>query len=113
MVDFSRMSNEAIVRNVRRKLYGIICEHVKNFDDENTLSHVKNFMEGVSWTTSLPYEVCADGRVYVYLKDPNDSLYVIEYKVADIYIDIRILRNSINRHYYKAAIPVERRCAYE
>lgn len=102
MVDFSRMSDEAIVRNVRRKLYGIIYEHVKNFDDENTLSHVKNFIEGVSWATSLPCEVRGDGEVYVYLiKSAGGEGLCTEYKVIDLYIEIKILRNSINRHYYK------------
>lgn len=99
MVDFSRMSNESIIRKIRRKLYGIICEHVRNFDDENAREHVERFMEGVSWATSLRYGVRADGIVYVYLK--GSSLTDIEYEVIDVYIESKILRNSINRHYYK------------
>lgn len=116
MADFSGVINESIIRKIRRKLYGIICEHVKNCDDENAMEHIKRFLEGVSWATGLQCEVRGNGEVYVYLKSASGegfSLLCIEYKVVDIYIDTRILRNSINRHYHKAASPVERRCAYE
>lgn len=104
MIDFSRMRNEEIVRNVWRELYRIICEHVKNYDDENAREHIERFLEGVSWATGLTCEVRGDGEVYVYLRSGSwegFSLLCIEYKVIDIYIEIKILRNSINRHYNK------------
>lgn len=104
MIDLSRMRNEEIVHIVRRKLYRIICEHVKNCDDENTMEHIERFLEGVSWAAGLRYAVRADGEVYVYLQCLNWSsmqVFYITYVVIDIYIEIKILRNSINRHYYK------------
>lgn len=104
MIDFSRMRNEEIVRNVRRKLYRIICEHVKNCDDENTMEHIERFLEGVSWSTGLNYRVWPSGEVHVYLRSLSWAemrLFYITYAVIDIYIEIKMLRNSINRHYYK------------
>lgn len=104
MADFSGIINESIARKIRRKLYGIICEHVRNFDDESVKDHVERFLEGVSWATGLNCKVRGDGEVYVYLKSASGegfSLLCIEYKVIDLYIEIKILRNSINRHFYK------------
>ena len=103
MIDFRTMRNGEIVRVVRRKLYNIICDHVKHHDDENAMEHIKMFMEGVSWATGLRYAV-RDGKVYVYLKCLywfEMELFDIEYKVIDVYREIKILRNSINRHYSK------------
>lgn len=99
MADFSNIINKKISRLMRRKLYGIICEHVKNFEDENALAHVKNFMEGVSWATGLRCAVRGDGVVYVYLRDSD--LVRKSVLLIDVYVEIKILRNSINRHYYK------------
>lgn len=107
MIDFSRMRNEEIVRNVWRALYRIICEHVKNCDDENALEHVKNFMEGVSWTVGFRSVVTCDGEVYVYLKCVSlgtMNLYTAGYKVIDFYHEIKALRKSINRHYHKMGV---------
>lgn len=101
MADFSGVINESIIRKIRRKLYAIICEHVRNFDDENAKAHVERFMEGVSWATGLRYGVRADGMVYVYI---GDLFTLAEYEVIDIYIETKILRNSINRHYYKTRV---------
>ena len=104
MIDFSIMRNEEIVRNVRWKLHNIICEHVKNYDDENAMKHIEMFMEGLSWATGLRYVVSADGEIYVYLKCLNRAemrLFDERYKVIDVHLDIKILRNSINRHYSK------------
>lgn len=98
MLDSSGIKNEAFIRKLRRKLYEIICEHVRNFDDENAKAHVERFMEGVSWATGLRYEVQVDGIVYVYI---GDLFILAEYEVIDIYIESKILRNSINRHYDK------------
>lgn len=95
---------EVFIRKLRRKLYGIVYECVKNFDDENAKEYVARFLEGVSWATGLTFEVRGDGEVYVYLEiDMGEgfSLLCLEYKVIDIYIEIKILRNAINRHYYK------------
>lgn len=100
MVDYSGIINEKIVRKIRRKLYNIICEHVKNFDDENALEHIEMFMEGLSWGTGLRYGVRADGAVYVYLR----GLDWVETHIIDVYIEIKILRNSVNRHYAKQDI---------
>ena len=88
MIDFSSARNEKIIRAVRRKLYNIICEHVKNYDDENTMEHIEMFMEGVSWATGLHYAVRANGKVYVYLKGlswPAMKLIDKEYKVINVY----------------------------
>lgn len=104
MIDFSTMRNEEIVRNVWRELYRIICEHVKNYDDENAMEHIERFLEGVSWATGLRYAVRADGDVYVYLQVlnwPAMRLHEIECEVLNIYVEVKILRNSINRHYEK------------
>lgn len=104
MIDFSTMRYEEIVRTVRRKLYKIICEHVKQYDDENAMEHIEMFLEGVSWATGLRYAVRADGEVYVYLKSLSWAamkLYTAGYKVIDVPVEIKILRNSINRHYSK------------
>ena len=104
MIVFSTMRNEEIVLAVRRKLYNIICEHVKNYDDENTMEHIEMFLEGVSWATGFRYAVTCDGEVYVYLKCLCWSamkLYTAGYKVIDIRSEITTLRNSINRHYSK------------
>lgn len=95
MLDSSGIKNEVFIRKLRRKLYAIICEHVRNFDDENAKAHVERFMEGVSWATGLRYDVRADGMVYVYI---GDLFILVEYEVIDIYIETKILRNSINRH---------------
>lgn len=106
MIDFSRMRNEEIVRNVRRELYRIICKYVKNGEDEKARGHIEKFLEGVSWATGLNYKVWLDGEVSVYLNGLNWAemrMYEITYSVIDIYIEIKILRNSINRHYYKIA----------
>ena len=106
MIDFSTMRNEEIVRNVRWKLHNIICEHVKHSDDENAMEHIEMFMEGVAWAKGLSY-VVRDGKVYVYLKCLNWSemkLIEIEYEVINVYSEIRILRNSINRHYHKKEV---------
>lgn len=105
MIDFRTMRNEEIIYAVRRKLYSIICEHVRQYDDENAMKHVEMFLEGVSWTAGLRYAV-RDGKVYVYLKCGCtglkwNCLFDIEYKVIDVYLEIKILRNSINRHYSK------------
>lgn len=110
------MRNEVIICKLRRKLCGIICEHVKNGDDENTREHIERFLEGVSWATGLNYKVWLDGEVYVYLNGrswPEMRVCEITYSVIDIYIEIKILRNSINRHYHKVGGFAERRCAYE
>lgn len=104
MADYSRIINKKIARKIRRKLYNIICEHVKNFDDENALMHVGMFMEGLSWGTGLRYGVRGDGVVYVYLKGLD---WVGTHLIIDVYIEIKILRNSINRHYYKKGCPSE------
>lgn len=107
MIDFSRMRNEEIVRIVRRKLYNIICEHVKRYDDENALKHIEMFMEGVSWTVGFRSVVTCDGEVYVYLKCVSlgtMNLYTAGYKVIDIRSEITTLRNSINRHYHKMGV---------
>lgn len=104
MIDFSRMRNEEIIRTVRRKLYSIICEHVKHCDDENVMKHIEMFMEGVSWVTGLRYAVRADGAVYVYLKCLYWSAMEwveIEYEVINVHLEIKMLRNSMNRHYHK------------
>ena len=97
MIDFRAMRNEEIIRTVRRKLYSIICEHVKHCDDENVMKHIEMFMEGVSWVTGLRYAVRADGVVYVYLK----GLSRAEMRLFDVHLEIKILRNAINRHYHK------------
>ena len=107
MMDFRTQRNEDIVRNVRRKLYSIICEHVKHFDDENAMKHIEIFMEGVSWSTGLRYAVRADGEIYVYLKGLSWAemrLFDVWYKVIDVHLEIKILRNSINRHYHKMGV---------
>ena len=104
MIDFRTMGNEEIVRNVRGKLYSIICEHAKHFDDENTMMHIERFLEGVSWATGLRYAISANGEVYIYLKClswAEIKLYTAGYKVIDIRSEIKTLRNSINRHYAK------------
>lgn len=103
MIDFRTMRNEEIICAVRRKLYNIICEHVRQYDDENAMKHVEMFLKGASWATGLRYAV-RDGKVYVYLKCLywfEMELFDIEYKVIDVYLEIKILRNSINRHYSK------------
>lgn len=104
MIDFRTMRNEEIIRTVRRKLYNIICEHVKQTDDENAMKHIEMFMEGVSWATGLRYAVRADGAVYVYLKGLSWAemrLFDVWYNVIDVHLEIKILRNAINRHYHK------------
>lgn len=104
MIDFRTMRNEEIIRTVRRKLYSIICEHVKHCDDENVMKHIEMFMEGVSWVTGLRYAVRADGAVYVYLKGLSWAemrLFDVWYNVIDVHLEIKILRNAINRHYHK------------
>lgn len=104
MIDFRTMRNGEIVRVVRRKLYNIICEHVKHYDDENVLGHIEMFMEGVSWVAGFRYTVTCEGEVYVYLKCVSlgaTKLYTTGYKVIDIRSEIITLRNSINRHYSK------------
>lgn len=103
MIDFRTMRNEEIICAVRRKLFNIICEHVRHSDDENAMEHIEKFMEGVAWTTGLRYAVRA-GKVYVYLKCLNFyamKLIEIEYEVINVYFKIKILRKSINRHYHK------------
>lgn len=108
MMDLCRMRNEEIVRNVWRALYRIICEHVKNCDDENAMEHIERFLEGVSWATGLRYAVRADGEVYVYLQClswQSMRLFEIECEVIDVYVEIKILRNAINRHYEKWVVP--------
>lgn len=107
MTDYSRIINKKIVRKIRRKLYNIICDHVKNFDDENALEHIEMFMEGVSWATGLRYATRRDGLVYVYLNRSTQTqvkLYRVEYFVIDVYLETKILRNSVNRHYAKQDI---------
>lgn len=107
MIDFSAMRNEEIVRIVRRKLYSIICEHVKHCDDENVMKHIEMFMEGVSWATGLRYATRRDGLVYVYLNRSTQAqvkLYRVECFVIDVYLETKILRNSVNRHYAKQVI---------
>ena len=101
MIDFRTMRNEEIIRVVRRKLYGIVCEHVKQYNDENALKHIEMFMEGVSWATGLRYAVRGDGEVYIYLSCPQTRLFVVWYEVIDVNLETKILRNSINRHYSK------------
>ena len=104
MIEFGTLRDEKIVRNVRRKLYSIICEHVKHCDDENVMKHIEMFMEGVSWVTGLRYAVRADGAVYVYLKGLSLAemrLFDVWYNVIDVHLEIKILRNAINRHYHK------------
>lgn len=104
MIDFRTMRNEEIIRAVRRKLCKIICEHVKHYDDENALKHVEMFMEGVAWSTGLHYAVRGDGEIYVCLKCLDWAgmrLYTACYRVIDVYVEIKILRNAINRHYHK------------
>lgn len=104
MIDFRTMRNEEIVRIVRRKLYRIISEHVKHCNDENAMKHILMFMRGVSWATGLQCSVRADGEVYVYLKCLSWAemrTFEMEYKVIDVYLEIKILRNAINRHYHK------------
>lgn len=104
MIDFRTTRNEEIVRAVRRKLYNVICDHVKQYDDENAMKHIEMFMEGLSWATGLRYKVAGTGKVYVYLKGlswAEMELFDAEYKVIDVYLEIKILRNSINRHYHK------------
>lgn len=104
MIDFRTMRNEEIVRNVRGKLYNIICDHIKQNDDENVMEHIEMFMEGVSWATGLRYIVTGTGKVSVFLKYLNWSamkLVEIECKVINVYFEIKILRKSINRHYHK------------
>lgn len=108
MADYSGIINEKIVRKIWRKLYNIICEHIKNFDEENVMEHIEMFMEGVSWATGLRYEIWRDGIVYVYLNRPTYpqvKLYRVEYNfVIDVYLETKILRNSVNRHYAKQDI---------
>lgn len=104
MIDFSTMRNEEIIRTVRRKLYSIICEHVKHCDDENVMKHIEMFMEGVAWATGLFYAARADGEIYVYLTGLDWSgmrLFTAGHRVIDVYVEIKILRNAINRHYHK------------
>lgn len=104
MIDYSRIRNKEIVCNLRRELYRIICAHVKDCDDENAREHIERFLEGVSWVTGLNYSVRPDGEVRVYLIGYSCAemrAVGITYSVIDIYIEIKILRNSINRHYYK------------
>lgn len=104
MIDFRTMRNEEIIRVVRRKLYKIICGHVKHCNDENVMVHILMFMRGVSWATGLRYSIRANGEVYVYLKCLNGSameVVEIEYKVINVNYERNILRKSINRHYYK------------
>lgn len=103
MIDISTMRNEEIVRNLWRDLYRIICEHVRHCGDENTMKHVEAFMEGVSSASGLRYAV-RDGKVYAYLGCLiwlDMELVEVEYEVINIYFEIKILRNSINRHYHK------------
>lgn len=97
MAGYIDIINKKIARKVRRKLYNIICEHVKHFDDEKAMEHIEIFMEGVSWATGLRYAVRRDGLVYIYL---NLTTYI----VLDVYLEIKILRNSVNRHYAKQDI---------
>ena len=107
MIDFRTMRNEEIVRIVRRKLYSIICEHVKHCDDENVMKHIEMFMEGVSWAIGLRYAISANGEVYIYLKCliwAGMKLYTAGYKVIDIRFEIITLRKSINRHYDKMRV---------
>lgn len=104
MKDFRCMRNEEIVRNVRRKLFNIICEHVRHSDDENVMEHIEMFMEGVSWATGLRYIVTDAGKVCVYLKCISWAAMEaveIEYKVINVNYEVKILRKSINRHYSK------------
>ena len=106
-MNFSRKKNEAIIRKLRRKLYGIVYECVKNFDDENANEYVERFLEGVSWASNLRYDVRGAGVFYVYLDGiswPEKKLYVYAYRIFDAYNEIRILRKSINRHYAKQDI---------
>lgn len=106
MIDFSSMRNEEIVHNLCRELYIIICEHVKHFDDENIMEHIKMFMDGVSWAKGLYYAV-RGGKVYIYLKCliwAEMRLAEVEYKVIDVYFESKTLRKSINRHYHKNRI---------
>lgn len=106
MLDFRTVRNNEIIRAVRKKLYNIICDHVKHFDDENAMKHIEMFMEGVFWACGLRYAVRRDGKVYVYLKclsfvEKQMVVIEYEYEVIDIFIEIKILRNAINRHYHK------------
>lgn len=101
MADYSSIINKKIACKIRRKLYTIICEHVKHFDDENALEHIEMFMEGVSWATGLRYGVGGDGVVYVYLKGLDR---VGTHLIIDVYLETKILRNSVNRHYAKQDI---------
>lgn len=104
MIDFRTIRDEEIIRAVRRKLYNIICDHVRHFDDENTMKHIEMFMEGVSWAAGFRSTVTCDGEVYVYLKCVSlgaMKLYTAGYKVIDIRFEITTLRKSINRHYHK------------
>lgn len=98
MAGYIGIINKKIVRKVRRKLYNIICEHVRQFDDEKAMEHIEIFMEGVSWATGLRYVVRHDGLVYIYI---NCAAYL----VIDVYIETKILRNSVNRHYDKQGCP--------
>lgn len=104
MIDFRTMRNGEIVRVVRRKLYNIICDHVKHHDDENAMEHIKMFMEGVSWATGIRYKVSGNGKVYLYLKCllwSEIGLVELEYEVINVPFEIKTLRKSINRHYSK------------
>lgn len=97
MADYSSIINSNIARKMRRKLYNIICEHVKHCDDENALEHIEMFMEGLSWGTGLRYGVRGGGVVYVYLRGVD----WVETHLIDVYLEIKTLRKSINRHYAK------------
>ena len=104
MIDFSSARNEKIIRAVRRKLYNIICEDVKHYDDENTMKHIEMFMEGVSWATGIRYRLTDVGKVYVYLRCllwPEMKVVEVEYRVINVHFELRTLRKSINRHYHK------------
>lgn len=104
MVDYGGVMNGSFIRKMRRKLYGIVYECVKNFDDENAKEYVERFLEGVSWASGLRYDVRGHGVFYLYLNGyswPSKKLYVYTYRIVDVYNETRILRKSINRHFYK------------
>ena len=108
MIDFRTVRNEEIIRVVRRKLYGIVYEHVKQYNDENVMKHIEMFMAGVFWATGLRYAVGGDGEVYICLKGLSWAeirLFDVWYKVIDVNLETKILRNSINRHYHKMGYP--------
>ena len=103
MEDFRNTKNEEIVANVREKLYSIINAHVMDGDDECAVEHLEFFMEGFCWRTNIDFRIAEFGDVMLILPYYK-VLHVISkkrYFLLNIYVELKTLRKSINRHYHK------------